>query len=74
MCALNVYNQRSSTKQEFKVEIKQVFNILAALSFSPIPDLCMLLIPGIWIFQLSHTHALIYCFMLIINIFSLQIY
>lgn len=61
-------------QQEFKREIKQVFNILAALSFSTIPDLCIHFIPGIWIFQLHHTHALIYCFMLPIKIFSLHMY
>lgn len=68
-----MFNNQSSKKQEFKVEIKQVFNILAALSFSTIPHLCILFISGIWIFQLSHTHALIYSFMLIIKIFSLDL-
>ena len=45
-------------KQKFKVRINQVFNLLTAISFSTIPDLSLLFIPGIQILKLSRKNAL----------------
>jgi len=53
MRALNVYNQRSSTKAKFKVRINQVLNLLAAISFLTTPDLSFLFITDIWILKLN---------------------